>query len=270
MYLKQYGTGTEVYVGLHGWSGDHTTFAPLAAHLPAEATLYSADLPGCGQSAPPASWDLPSITAEISLALTKLTPAPVTLIGNCSGALLSLLVAQRLPSVHRLVLLDPFAYWPWYFKVFVAPGWGKYAYFATFANPLGRWLTNTSLHQRRTEKTHLTQSFAGINHTVAHRYLMLLTSITSPNQFQHLRLPIDIIYGTRTFQSIKKSAALWRARWPQACCWEIPGAGHLPLEEATVALSRIIFDQTLMLDARATSGVLPSPEYTLGKQDVEI
>jgi pimeloyl-ACP methyl ester carboxylesterase len=56
-----------------------------------------------------------------------------------------------------------------------------------------------------------------------------------------MRMPIDIVYGARTFAAVKKSAALWRTIWPQARCWELPTAGHLPLEEATAQLSEIIF-----------------------------
>ncbi|HEX9917834.1 MAG TPA: alpha/beta fold hydrolase, partial [Pyrinomonadaceae bacterium] len=154
MYVKRYGAGErEFYFGLHGWSGDHRTFAPLAAHIPAGASLYSADLPGCGRSLAPPTLTLETVTREIVEAVLDAVPprAPVTLIGNCSGAILGLLVAERIKArVGRLVLIDPFAYWPWYFRVFVARSFGRYAYRSTFANPLGRWLTNQSLRNRRT------------------------------------------------------------------------------------------------------------------------
>ncbi len=249
MHLERYGSGTEIYFGVHGWSGDHTTFVPLLRHLPANASFYSADLPGCGKSPAPSRWDLPTITEEIVTAIASNGTAPVTLIGNCSGALLGLLVAKQMAyTIRRLILIDPFAYWPWYFKVFVAPGWGKYAYYSTFANPVGRWLTNRSLTKKRTAETHLTQSFAAVNHEAVHHYLALLTSIDGIAQFSQMRIPIDIVYGARTFSAVKKSAALWLSIWPQAHCWELPGAGHLPLEEATVELSEIIFNQTLRLE----------------------
>ncbi len=246
MHLERYGSGPQVYFGLHGWSGDHSTFAPLAERLPAGASLYSADLPGCGQSPPPRRWELSAITDEIVAAISGLGAPDVTLIGNCSGALLGLLAAKQIANrIKRLVLIDPFAYWPWYFKVFVAPSFGKYAYYSTFANPVGRWLTNRSLKRKRAANTHLTQSFASINHETVYRYLLLLTGIEGIAQFDPLRMPIDIVYGARTFGAVKKSAARWRAIWPQARCWELPGAGHLPIKEATAALSKIIFDRAL-------------------------
>lgn len=248
MHLERYGSGAQVYFGLHGWSGDHSTFAPLLHHLPADVSLYSTDLPGCGKSPAAQHWTLAAITDEIVTAIASTATTPVTLIGNCSGALLGLLAAQQLADkIRRLILIDPFAYWPWYFKVFVAPGWGKYAYYSTFANPVGRWLTNRSLTNKRTEETHLTQSFAAVNHEAVHRYLTLLTGIDGIAQFSQMRMPIDIVYGARTFSAVKKSVALWRTIWPQARCWELPEAGHLPLEEATVQLSEIIFGRALHL-----------------------
>lgn len=240
-----------MHVGLHGWSGDHTTFAPLLPHLPKEVSLYSADLPGCGQSPAPTRWELGAITAEIAAAVSSLK-TKVTLIGNCSGALLGLLAVSRIPDqVQRLVLIDPFAFWPWYFKVFVNPSFGRYAYYSTFANPIGRWLTNRSLKARRTEESHLTQSFAAINHDTVYRYLTLLSEIDGIAQFGRLRMPIDIVYGERTFAAVKQSAQMWQSIWPQARCRELKGAGHLPLEEATAQLSEFIFDQAGVSAARA-------------------
>ncbi|MBS1788790.1 MAG: alpha/beta fold hydrolase [Acidobacteria bacterium] len=263
MHLEQYGTGSEIYVGLHGWSGDYTTFAPLLKHLPAEVSLYSADLPGCGKSPAPVRWDLSAIAHEITEAILRLQ-TKVTLIGNCSGALLGLLAVSRIPNqFRRLVLIDPLAFWPWYFKVFVNPSFGKYAYYSTFANPIGRWLTNRSLKAKRTADSDLTQSFAAINHETVYRYLTLLTGIDGIAQFGGLRMPIDIVYGERTFAAVKQSAERWRSIWPQARCRELAGAGHLPIEEATAQLSELIFDRTIGSESQRVTDIHHDQGFTL-------
>ena len=95
MFVTRDGEGSEVCFGLHGWSGTHTTFAPLVPHLPPGAALYSVDLPGYGQSLPPRRWDLAGLTDEIGAAIAGLGAEALTLIGNCSGALLGLLAAER-------------------------------------------------------------------------------------------------------------------------------------------------------------------------------
>lgn len=241
MHIKCYGSGSQVYFGLHGWSGDYTTFAPLAAYLPAGAALYSVDLPGYGRSPEPRSWELSEITDEVAQAVAAIG-SPVTVIGNCSGAIFALLAAERLPDrIERMILIDPFAYLPWYFKIFLNNRIGRYAYYSTFANPMGRWLTNLSLSRRRTADTNLTESFVSVNHEVAYRYLALLGELDDVVRFSRLRVPVDLIYGSKTFGAIKESIRIWRDVWPHARCHELAGAGHLPIQEATGQLSEIVF-----------------------------
>jgi pimeloyl-ACP methyl ester carboxylesterase len=242
MFIKQIGSGSENYFGIHGWGGDHATFSPLADQMPQGATLYCPDLPGYGGSPAPTAWSLDAIVEEISSAIAVLDLSRITLIGNCSGAILALLVTARLPAqIARLVLIDPFAFVPWYFKVFTNPAIGRYAYYSTFANPFGRWLTNASLRNRRSEASDLTGSFARVNHQTAFQYLKLLAALNDLEAFAGLRLPIEIVYGEKTFGAVKQSVARWQMLWPEARATRLAGAGHLPIEEAGAALSRIIF-----------------------------
>lgn len=243
MYVENYGKGEKAYFGLHGWGGGHKTFAPLIEHVPARARLYAADLPGYGCSPEPREWSLPSVVDEIVRTASQINEAKLTIVGNCSGAILGLLAAERLTGrIERLVLIDPFAFMPWYFKVFVTGSLGRYAYYSTFANPVGRWLTNISLKRKRTEASDLTRSFSAVNHRISQRYLALLAEIENIAQFGNLRMPIDIVYGAKTFSAIKDSVALWKSIWPQARATELAGAGHLPIEEAAKQLSEIVFD----------------------------
>jgi pimeloyl-ACP methyl ester carboxylesterase len=166
----------------------------------------------------------------------------VTVIGNCSGAIFGLLAASHVAGrIDRFVLIDPFAYMPWYFKLFVRTQFGRKAYDATFANPIGRKLTNLSLKRRRASRTDLTATFGSVNHEATYRYLSMLGSLDSVEQFRWLRIPIDIAYGEKTFAAVKRSAALWQQVWPHARRLELAGAGHLPIVEATRQLGEMIF-----------------------------
>ncbi len=244
MFVERYGRGDRIYFGLHGWSGDHTAFAPLVNFLPADATLYCADLPGCGRSQPPREWRLEELAREIAFEISKLDSGSITLIGNCSGAILALAAMPRITEeVKRLVLIDPFAFAPWYFKIFVAAPIGKYAYYSTFANPIGRWITNLSLRRHRTRGSDLTVSFREVDHSASYNYLRMLCEIGGIERFAGIQRPIDIICGERTFGAIKRSVGMWRGVWPHARVFELNGAGHLPIEEATEDLSRIIFSK---------------------------
>ncbi|MFN7927720.1 MAG: alpha/beta hydrolase [Blastocatellia bacterium] len=254
MYFAKYGTGESVIVGLHGWSGDRRTFDPLMTHLPPGISFYSFDVPGSGNSPPPAKWQMNSIVSQIGEILMTVAPCCITLIGSCSGGLLCLFLAKHLAhtatvtKINRIVLLDPYAYLPWYFQAFVAPQMGKigwYAYYTTFANPVGRWLTNLSLHKRRTKNAHLTNSFAAVNHQAVYQQLKLLSESGAAEQFRGLTLPIDILYGEHTFAAVKDSVKRWKEIFPQANCYALKNAGHLPLEEATEQVATILFQQNV-------------------------
>jgi pimeloyl-ACP methyl ester carboxylesterase len=168
--------------------------------------------------------------------------APVTLIGNCSGANIGCFVANLIPDrIARLVTIDAFAFWPWYFSVFVNPFFGRYAYFTTFENPIGRWLTNLSLTSKRREDTSLTDGFTRVDHRATYRYLTMLHEAGGVDQFAGFNMPIDITFGARSFAGVRQSAAIFQELWPQAEVTCLEGAGHLPILEATDLLQQIIF-----------------------------
>lgn len=238
MHVERYGSGPEVFFGLHGWNGDHRTFCPIVYELPENVSFWSADLPGCGQSPPPANWTLQAIASEIAHEIDR----PVTLVGNCSGAVLALLVARSQPSlVRRLAIIDAFAAWPWYLRIFLARRIGHYAYLSAFANPMGRWMTNFSLRSKRKADTHLTRGFEKTDHRITYRYLELLGGARDASDFRSLAMPIDILYGERSFSAIRESARIWAGLWPQARTFELKGAGHLPVLEAAQQVRQILF-----------------------------
>jgi len=238
MYVERYGAGSRLWLGLHGWSGDHRTFEPLARYLPDGVVLYAPDLPGCGKSPPPGSWTLASVLQELLDLVAPLVPPPLVIIGNCSGAILALCLAQQLSrrgctsSIERLVLIDPFAYWPWYFRVFVSPRIGRYAFACSFGNPVGRRLINLALAGKRRADTDLAEGFAGVSPDVALAWLRILREIESVKVFAELDLPIRILHGDRTFAAVRRSLTVFRGLWPQMEARVIEGAGHLPLREA--------------------------------------
>ena len=244
MHAERYGNGQDLFFGLHGWSGDHRTWLPLVPYLPARATLIAVDLPGYGRSPAPARWTLDGVAREIAAGLIREAHRPMVVAGNCSGGLLAL-AAATLPearaAIARLVLIDPFALWPWYFRVFAAPRGGRLAYRAVFANPAGRWAANQAVSRQRAPGTHLTEGFSGVNHEAAWQHLALLRQMPPPEHFRALTLPIDIVHGSRTFGAVRRSVAIWKEIWPHASVTELPGAGHLPIREAPAALAELVF-----------------------------
>ncbi len=247
MHVETYGDGPDAYVGVHGWAGSHRTFRPLARRMPESATLYALDLPGCGKTPPLEDWRPPRLIDAMVETIAALPRRPVTLVGACSGATLSLLCAKELGgAVSRLVMIDPFAATPWYFRIFLWGAFGRRAYFTAFANPLGRTLTNGALRRRRrkTGRASLTRAFQHVDHDVTLRYLALFNQLDAVNPFRDMTLPTDILYGGRTFKKVKEAVRCYQAMWPHARVWPLPAAGHQPLEEAPDAVADIVFQKS--------------------------
>jgi len=94
VYVERYGTGARAFLGLHGWGSDRGVFEPLAAHVPEDASFFSADLPGVGKSPPPIEWKVDHILADIIGTICILNVESLTVVGHCGGAVFGLLAAR--------------------------------------------------------------------------------------------------------------------------------------------------------------------------------
>lgn len=242
MNVKRWGEGERAFVGIHGWAGNHRTFRPLAEAAPSDVRFYSVDLPGYGDSPAPERWDVQIIADDVAQMVNEISQSPVTLVGYCGGAALCMLVAVRVRQrVSRLVLIDPFAYMPWYFRIFTLGEFGRRAYMATFASERGRRTTNAVLKGRRSGDTDLTRSFETLDHNLTIAALRAFAKLPSYTTFSGLRVPIDLLYGDRSFRAVKRGVQLWQETWPHARVYRLRGAGHDPIREATPQLTEIVF-----------------------------
>lgn len=243
LHVHRFGNGERRhYFGIHGWGGGWQTFEPLAKYLPDDATLWSVDLPGYGASTPLKHWRWEGLRDRIVESLDEINAPRLRLIGNCSGAAFGLAAVAAVPDrFEHLLLVDPFAYFPWYFSLLVSRGPGRLFYATAFENPVGRWLTNRGLADHRTDDSHLTESFKELDHGVVYQYLRMLRQMPGYRMFEHLEHPITIAHGEHTFEAVRRSVGMWTEMWPQCEAVEIEGAGHLPIEEATEALAQVAF-----------------------------
>lgn len=245
MHIERFGSGSRFFLALHGWSGDSRTFHPIARLLPDDVTLLCADLPGCGSSPKPPSLTLEDVLDEIVAAVHQIAE-PVTVVGTCTGANLAFFLALRAPArIRRVVAVEAFSFWPWYFRIFLNPIIGRPAYRTTFANPLGRFLANLGLSSKRAQSSSLTDGFRKVDHKVTYRYLELFRNAGGIEQFKQMAAPVDLVYGKRSFKAIHESARHYQELWPHARTCVLDNAGHLPIQEAPEKLCEILFDLDL-------------------------
>ncbi|MCC6796038.1 MAG: alpha/beta fold hydrolase [Candidatus Hydrogenedentes bacterium] len=242
MNVERWGDGERVYLGIHGWAGNHRTFRPIAENAPEDVSFFSVDLPGYGASPPPQNWDLETVASGLTEIVRALPGGATTLVGYCGGAALGLLVVQELSDrISRIVMIDPFAYMPWYFRVFTWGEFGRRAYMSTFASKRGRRITNTALQSKRSGDTDLTRSFEAVNHELTLDAIRAFAAFPSYQVFAPLHLEVDLVYGERSFKAVKRGVKMWQALWPHARAYELSGAGHDPIREATEPLRAIVF-----------------------------
>lgn len=244
MYVKAHGRGDRLFVAFHGWGGTHREFVALASRLPQNARLLSFDLPGYGDSPEPGVWDLDVIAASLEQEITFHAGCrPSTLIGFCSGSVFALLLAQRKPeSVERIVLIDPFAYVPWYFRIFLLGEFGRHAYSVTFQTRAGRAVTDRIVRWTQKQDMDFTAAFRDMNHEMVRKYLALFHRIDM-RRFRDLKMPIDILYGESTFGEVRQSVEWYCGLWPHAKKSVLRDVGHLPLLKGARQLASAIFDQ---------------------------
>ena len=227
-------------MGLHGWGGDHREFAAVAGRLPEGFRLLSPDLPGYGESDWPRAWDAGEIVDSLELALRSRGAFPCVMAGFCSGAALAALLARRDGAAARLVMIDPFAFVPWYFRLFLAGGLGRRAYSATFRSAAGRAVTDRILKKLQRSDEDFTRAFETLDHDVTLSYLELLNRLDARRELAGLSIPVDIILGDRTFGAVRRSVEIYRELLPQARVHLLKGAGHLPMVRGAAEIARVL------------------------------
>lgn len=238
--VKTWGTGSSNYIALHGWGGSHDTFAPMVPMIPSSAQIQAPDLPGYGKSAHPKNWQTGEVAEMVADSVNL--DEPVTIIGNCTGGVIGAELAKLSSAqVKRLVMIDPFAYAPWYFSIFLKGTFGKMAYKVTFASPIGRFFTNQALRNKRTGDSNLTASFDRVDHDAVYSFLRMMYEHEGPERYVDLDVPIDLIVGEETFSAVKKSSQILKETLRNVRIHTLPGAGHLPIEEQSEAVAKVIF-----------------------------
>jgi pimeloyl-ACP methyl ester carboxylesterase len=94
---------------VHGLGGSHLNWDLFAPLLTPHGRVYAIDLPGFGRSEP--GERKASVQANVAVVkrfIDEVAGAPVVLVGNSMGGMISILVAGESPdAVRGLVLLDP-------------------------------------------------------------------------------------------------------------------------------------------------------------------
>ncbi|MFT6397487.1 MAG: pimeloyl-ACP methyl ester carboxylesterase [Bradymonadia bacterium] len=207
-------------------------------------------MPGYGLSNEPSAYTMSAICSELE-ALPDL-PVGTPILGNCSGAIIAAALKERNPERWgSLVMLEPFAFVPWYFGLFLVPGFGPLAFRTAFSNPIGRWFTNRFVGEGDVD---MMASFAAIPARVPLGYLRVLREIGTADFFAASPEEPLILFGERTFPEIHQSVEMWTTVWPDATARMLANVGHLPIEEAPGQVAQALNDVLATAAAATRAG----------------
>ena len=151
---------------------------------------------------------------------------------------------SRPERIREIVLLEPFAFMPWFFSIFLKPITGYPLYKMVFDNPLGRALTRSGLRKQGgdQEKVDMVGNFGQQTDLLAaYEYLRHYGTITDHTVFKEATAPVRIICGENSFKAIHRSVGLWQQNWPDLTLHELSGIGHMLSQEAPELTASLIF-----------------------------
>jgi pimeloyl-ACP methyl ester carboxylesterase len=102
------GAGDPPMLFLHGWCGNRSFYAPQLEHFSTTHRVVTVDLPGHGESPPPAEYTIEALAAEVAATAGRLDVSRSVVVGHSLGAMVALALTQQLPELVRAVVMtDP-------------------------------------------------------------------------------------------------------------------------------------------------------------------
>jgi pimeloyl-ACP methyl ester carboxylesterase len=107
LYYEEAGAGDPPIVLVHGWTCDHTYFAPQFEHFAGKHRVVSVDLRGHGQSdKPQQDYTMAAFSDDIAWLCDQLGVRQPVIIGHSMGGVIALDVAARFPELPSAVVLS--------------------------------------------------------------------------------------------------------------------------------------------------------------------
>ncbi|MGC4895418.1 alpha/beta fold hydrolase [Micromonospora sp. DT31] len=245
---------------IHGSGTASASWGPMVPTLAGHHHVIRVDLPGCGQSPPAPSYDVPAQANRVADVLDDLGLRQVAVAGHSSGGYVGTALAEQRPDlVASLALIstgpsvDVLLPQPVVLRILLSPplgpliwsarpdGWIRKGIGATAARPVDipdDMVAEVRGITYRTMRTVLRENTAYI------------VERGVPARIAALTIPVLVIFGAADPRWDPASAHRYGAA-PNARVAMLPGVGHLSVLEAPEATS------VLLLDFTATSIDIP-------------
>jgi pimeloyl-ACP methyl ester carboxylesterase len=238
---------------IHGTGGSSGSWKPVVPALAAHHHVIRVDLPGCGQSPPAPSYDMPAQAGRVAAMLDEIGLPQVAVAGHSSGGYVATALAEQRPDlVSSLAListgpsLDALLPQPVRRRIVLEPPLG----------PLLWWRRSDAMIRRGIAVTcarpvdipdDVIAELRGITYRtvreVLRRNTAYITEQTVPDRLAALEVPVLVIFGTADRRWEPLSAHQYDAV-PNARVELLPGVGHVPVFEAPETTGKLLLGFT--------------------------
>jgi pimeloyl-ACP methyl ester carboxylesterase len=246
---------------IHGSGASGASWSPVVPALTDHLHVIRVDLPGCGQSPPARSYDVPVQAGRVAALLDDLGVRPVTVVGHSSGGYVATALAEQRPDLVRSLAListgpapDAFLRQPLILRILLAPPLGPILW-PRRSDAMIRGAIRATAARRVDIPDDVVADLGRITYrafrTVLRRNTAYITERSVPERLAALDVPVLVIFGAADPRWEPSSAHRYDAV-PTARVELLPGVGHLPMLEAPEATSE------LLLGFTATAADAPS------------
>ncbi|MEV4004721.1 alpha/beta fold hydrolase [Actinomadura sp. NPDC049753] len=236
---------------VHGSGASGGTWKPMIPTLAAHRHVIRVDLPGCGQSPPAASYDVPDQADRVAALLDGLGLDRVDVAGHSSGGYVATALAERRPDlVGSLALIssgpdmDALLRQPLLLRALLSPPLGPLLW-ARRSDAVIRRGIGAAAAGPVDIPDELVSGVRAITYrsmrAVLRRNAAYITERGVPERLAALRVPLLVVFGAADPRWRPSSARRYEAV-PDARIEMLPGVGHLPVLEAPEATGELLLD----------------------------
>ena len=250
---------------IHGSGASGATWGPVAGALAAHHHVIRVDLPGCGQSAPAPSYDVPEQAGRVAVLLDDLELRHVAVAGHSSGGYVATALAEQRPDlVGSLAListgpsLDALLPQPFILRALLAPPLGPLLWPRRSDAMIRKGLNATTARPVDIPA----EAVADLKNTTYRAFRKVLSRNSAyvaersvPERLAGLGVPVLVIFGGADPRYEPSSAHQYDAV-PNARVEMLPGVGHVPILEAPETTSELLLGFTAT--AAGTPPVIPT------------
>ncbi|MEU7524743.1 alpha/beta hydrolase [Saccharothrix sp. NPDC042600] len=253
---------------IHGSGASGASWSPVVPALTAHHHVIRVDLPGCGQSPPSPSYDVPAQASEVAAVLDGLGLGQVPVVGHSSGGYVVTALAEQRPDLVRSVALiscgphpDALLSQPLILRILLGPPFGPLMWRRRSDAMIRKGIQATAARPVDVPD----DVIADLKHTsydtfrtILRRNTEYITERGVPERLAALTVPVLVIFGTADPRWDATSVRRYEAV-PDARIELLPGVGHLPMFEAPEATSELLLSWTSWQGSPSTSPVVPGP-----------